>query len=512
MTPPAPYAPKDFTLIRHDGVFHLFYIRRDLTLPPEQTENDFGHAISYDLHTWAQLPPVLPVAEGQWDNRHVWAPHVIEAEGLFYLFYTGVTDSAGVFAQHQRIGVATSSDLMQWNRAEGPVLDCTQIPSAACDPLNPAFGLRDANVIADPDDPGQYWMYVAMNAASNPASMVVGTAGTDRLPTGWVEHQPLWVTNTAITGSDLAESPHALKHAGRWFLMWTSNGIQPIVWASAPSAVAPDANWLYKGPIAGMVGIDTSPWFASEHMRVGMVDYFAAASQLAIEILRMDWETDSTFKLVQPSATHVLSVSWLGSEVSEGETATLRLAAVNPLGTQVPIEVHEIDAGGNDSLIPNAAIGLPDMIELTADTTSFDWVAVRWPDADDLDSTDTELQVRLVDQTAVSPVLRVVPAQNVGVAPREESGAGDMLRFLPRSPLGAAFHVEMASAGRARLDVLDVQGRLVRTLADGFMPAGTSLVPWVPHDRDGGRLAAGVYFVTLVTDEARRTVRLAVLN
>ena len=58
-------------------------------------------------------------------------------------------------------------------------------------------------------------------------------------------------------------------------------------------------------------------------------------------------------------------------------------------------------------------------------------------------------------------------------------------------------------AGVQRLTVLDVQGRRVRRLADGWSPAGSRAVTWDGRDEAGGRLPAGIYLVTL--DVAGRT-------
>ena len=60
MTLPAPWTAKDFTMVKRDGVYHLFFIRNNSSLPFSQTQKDFGHATSEDLYIWTQQPPVLP--------------------------------------------------------------------------------------------------------------------------------------------------------------------------------------------------------------------------------------------------------------------------------------------------------------------------------------------------------------------------------------------------------------------------------------------------------------------
>jgi len=67
--------------------------------------------------------------------------------------------------------------------------------------------------------------------------------------------------------------------------------------------------------------------------------------------------------------------------------------------------------------------------------------------------------------------------------------------------------VTLAEPGRVRVRVYDLAGRLVRTLADGVMPAGLHEISWDGETSRGGRLSSGVY---LVRAEARdeRSARL----
>ena len=109
--------------MKKDGYYHLFFIRNNTTLTADSTETDFGHAISTDLYHWTQLPIVLTVDRGEWDNTHLWAPHVFLHDGLWWMFYTGVTNWPGKYEQTQRIGVAVSSDLVGWDRFYDPVFD-----------------------------------------------------------------------------------------------------------------------------------------------------------------------------------------------------------------------------------------------------------------------------------------------------------------------------------------------------------------------------------------------------
>lgn len=76
---------KDHSLIRKNGLFHLYYIRGD--------EDNLGYATSTDLRHWTLHQPVVLAGPEDWDGRMVWAPHVIpndDEDGYLLMYYTGV--------------------------------------------------------------------------------------------------------------------------------------------------------------------------------------------------------------------------------------------------------------------------------------------------------------------------------------------------------------------------------------------------------------------------------------
>lgn len=79
------------------------------------------------------------------------------------------------------------------------------------------------------------------------------------------------------------------------------------------------------------------------------------------------------------------------------------------------------------------------------------------------------------------------------------------------NPSGAATSIRyrLARASEVRLEVLDVSGRLIRTLEGGPRPAGSRSVIWDGADGQGHGVGAGVYWVRLRTDgaaESRKVV------
>ncbi|MGE5177215.1 MAG: putative Ig domain-containing protein [Hyphomicrobiales bacterium] len=70
----------------------------------------------------------------------------------------------------------------------------------------------------------------------------------------------------------------------------------------------------------------------------------------------------------------------------------------------------------------------------------------------------------------------------------------------------------MSRTARARVAIYDLAGRLVRTLRDGVFAAGTHTVTWDGTSRAKGRVASGVYFVSVESDGARSVQRVTVLK
>jgi len=75
---------------------------------------------------------------------------------------------------------------------------------------------------------------------------------------------------------------------------------------------------------------------------------------------------------------------------------------------------------------------------------------------------------------------------------------------------GADLAFRLGVSERADLQVYDVTGRRVRTLASGRRPAGEHRVVWDGRNEGGRRVAAGVYFVQLRTDHDAATGKIVV--
>ncbi len=93
-------------------------------------------------------------------------------------------------------------------------------------------------------------------------------------------------------------------------------------------------------------------------------------------------------------------------------------------------------------------------------------------------------------------------------------GGGLMLAQARPNPARERTTVSFALTrqGPARLDVVDLQGRRVRVLADGVFAAGLHEVTWDGRDERGGAAPAGVYFMRLSAEGEHLTNKVALVH
>lgn len=115
----------DFWLAQDGPDHHLFFLQAPRSLGDPELRHwhvSIGHAISQDLRTWQVLPDALrPGGAGTWDDYTTWTGSVIRHDGAWFMFYTGTRRRERGLVQ--RIGLATSSDLVRWQKhPANPVL------------------------------------------------------------------------------------------------------------------------------------------------------------------------------------------------------------------------------------------------------------------------------------------------------------------------------------------------------------------------------------------------------
>jgi len=185
----------DFWLARDQQCYHAFFLKAPKSLGDPDARHwsaRIGHAVSQDLRSWEVLPDALGVGEpGAWDDKATWTGSVVAHDGRWYLFYTGISTAEDGLVQ--RIGVATSDDLLTWHKPlDHPVLTTDprwyeQLDTAvwheeAC---------RDPWVFVDPSGGGFRMLFTARVHSGPPDGRgVIGQARSDDLQT-WEVLPPL---------------------------------------------------------------------------------------------------------------------------------------------------------------------------------------------------------------------------------------------------------------------------------------------------------------------------------
>ncbi len=319
--PPYPLGytiqPKDFAFARgfvdessSRYALHLFYIRHNYYYyppppairHPELDEKNLGHIWTTDFNSWygpggLNKPDTvaLAVRSGKFDEFHVWAPTIVQNGPTFTMFYTGVRSEGG--KEHQRIGRATSSDLITWTPVDDPVLTAPDVPWASKNPPSPYSGsqqLRDPFVMEDPVNPGKWLMYfVALDSCDAPCTptMAVGVARSTDLATWSALPDPFSSTQRATSqgATNVVESPHVFRRNGQWWMPYTVN-LDQIYFETSTSADPADtvaANWTEPVRMRDVTEGEPSVlryWHASEYLRINSTQYLAAFDDNAISI------------------------------------------------------------------------------------------------------------------------------------------------------------------------------------------------------------------------------------
>jgi sucrose-6-phosphate hydrolase SacC (GH32 family) len=267
---------------------HLFYIRHSFyKISDDNNEKNIGHTWTTNLNTWGLNPPdtaALAVRPGKFDALHVWAPTIVKRGPTFFMFYTGVRDDGG--KQHQRIAVATSTDLNTWTRADTVVLSAPMIRWAMKAPgldYGSAQQLRDPFVMPDPVNSGKWLMYfVALDSLTN--KLAVGAARSPDLRTWTALHDPFSSTErpTSLGETTSVESPHVFRRNGQWWMQYTVNGERVFFETSASSDPADTVATHWTNPVQ-LFDVTEGPlpelrwWHSTEYLMMQPgVEYLAA--------------------------------------------------------------------------------------------------------------------------------------------------------------------------------------------------------------------------------------------
>jgi predicted GH43/DUF377 family glycosyl hydrolase len=181
-----------------DGKWHLFGITHAEPANPIDEDN-FAHATADSLlqKPWHKEAFALSVKQ-TWNEKHLWAPHVIFHDGLYYMFYcAGDNDNT-----KYKIHLATSKDLYQWKRH----------------PANPmivdGYDARDPFILKV----GNEWvMYYTATSKPEGGNHIV-TCQTSKDLIHWADKKTVFVDPSIGTWGGPTESPTVVRRGKYYYL------------------------------------------------------------------------------------------------------------------------------------------------------------------------------------------------------------------------------------------------------------------------------------------------------
>jgi beta-fructofuranosidase len=180
---------------------HLFFLYASRALHDPDARHhraSIGHAVSDDLVSWTRVEDALVRSDAPaFDDLATWTGSVVRhPDGTWFLFYTGATLTPG--GNVQRVGYATSPDLMTWDKApENPVLSADpRWYETLADGQWHDEAFRDPWVLPDPDGDGWHMLLTARGRTGDAYGRgVVGHAWSPDLRS-WELRPPL--TDTGL--------------------------------------------------------------------------------------------------------------------------------------------------------------------------------------------------------------------------------------------------------------------------------------------------------------------------
>jgi hypothetical protein len=196
----------DHCIIRDEqtGLWHLFGITHAEPLHP-MDEKQLAHACAASLQQvpWEKQAMALVADYEKWDEVHLWAPHVIRHDGLYYMFVCVGDDSSHSYKIH----LATSTDLFSWERH----------------PANPmivdGFDARDPFVMRIGD---QWVMYYTATHRPEGGNHIIACQTSPDL-IHWSDRRIAFFDEETGTSGGSTESPSIIKRGDFYYLFICNN-------------------------------------------------------------------------------------------------------------------------------------------------------------------------------------------------------------------------------------------------------------------------------------------------
>jgi hypothetical protein len=304
------------------GIYHLFFQNED-----HGAGNDIEHYVSTDLRSLTYVGVALRKRPGAWDAFGLWAPHVVEFGGTYFMLYTGTTGPNNS-NNKQRIGVATSTDLLTWTRypvnrcpgtsGAGCVYECRECWTAWGGPAG-SYNQQCRDPFVLWDEAHRHWVLFATAKSTNGFGVITVAYSTNL--TRWAGAGFIDATRRLADGlggqttGGQAENPCVFSHNGTHHRLftdwqdpeddWTVPQPRTVVQYATSSSLTADSlgsrNWTYRGytPDPGVGAIEvqvvgSNTWLMSQSIsNEDCPDHARHRRELRLE--RVIWGAGDTF-------------------------------------------------------------------------------------------------------------------------------------------------------------------------------------------------------------------------
>jgi hypothetical protein len=535
---------KDHTLLRVNGVFHLFYLRGNPAV-------NIGHATSTDLIHWKLESPVLYTGPGSWDEWALWAPDIVRDENTntWVMYYTAVNHYGC-----QQTAMAASQDLYTWVKIPWPVYH----PSAS-------WALWDEATWSHGRDPfvfqknGLYYQLLTAKTPTNRGAIACGVS-TDGYT--WQDNGPFYVHSNW----HVFESVQCIPRNNKWYLFYTEETIDGTSYMKSDSLFTgwnpSTALVIDYGHAAEINQFDPGTDIFSRH---SIHQYNDGTGQHVIRVDTLRWAGDSpyVYKPWPLSAqwtnvwgnAFIFAPTFLNNPAARGETVNIGYEGLcwlssyeryqGPLGIgtsgayqgDAPMGVMRsrpfIIAGNSMTLLVGGgnypAACYVALVDAFTHQTIFsetgrntDAMSRRYWDLRPYKGRRVYFEISdnssepfghiscdgiVESYDIVSPdtlgggITRHKKDSEIPTAGRDLAASPQLMQntpnpFTPPTSIGYF----LPSGGRVTLEVFDVSGAVVRKLRDRVDTGGAHSVLWDAKNNEGNPVPSGVYFYRLQLD------------
>jgi len=252
-------------------------------------------------------------------------------------------------------------------------------------------------------------------------------------------------------------------------------------------------------------------------MKPAIYDALKGHSNLFLMLGGHIWDEGRRQDTFGGNTVHSLLADYQGR--AHGGNGLLRIMEFSPANNVIRVRTYspwldqyeaDADSSSQFTLPYSMSDTGPLQVIASANYPSGSVASLVWPGLERGTTYEWYVTVNDGSTTTVGPTWRftTAPDMPVGVGDPMTPGLG-LARVTPNPAVGS-FQVwfELPRPARARLTLLDIQGREVAVLAEADFPAGSHRLPWSAA-RAVGSTPSGVYFVRLQTlgrDWVRRVV------